>query len=212
MQRLLIPMAALALVAGCSGSCPSDSAVCSSSAYTIGQGVFVDAPVEGLTYESSGITGTTDSSGKFSYRVGSTVKFFVGGVALPAVEGASLITPLDLVGASSPESPEAVYIARFLQSVDSDGNPDNGIRIDKTKLASSVTSPSSWTTDPLANLVTPAALAAAPSEAVARAHMKSQLATLTGLPRMSLVGRYTTGGTTANTSDTSSSRTTRLYD
>ena len=211
MQRLLIPMAALALVAGCSGSCPSDSAVCSSSAYTIGQGVFVDAPVEGLTYESSGITGTTDSSGKFSYRVGSTVKFFVGGVALPAVEGASLITPLDLVGASSPESPEAVYIARFLQSVDSDGNPDNGIRIDKTKLASSVTSPSSWTTDPLANLVTPAALAAAPSEAVARAHMKSQLATLTGLPRMSLVGRYTTGGTTANTSDTSSSRTTRLY-
>ena len=66
MQRLLIPMAALALVAGCSGSCPSDSAVCSSSAYTIGQGVFVDAPVEGLTYESSGITGTTDSSGKFS--------------------------------------------------------------------------------------------------------------------------------------------------
>jgi len=211
MQRLLIPMAALALVAGCSGSCPSDSAVCSSSAYTIGQGVFVDAPVEGLTYESSGITGTTDSSGKFSYRVGSTVKFFVGGVALPAVEGASLITPLDLVGASSPESLEAVYIARFLQSVDSDGNPDNGIRIDKSKLASSVTSPSSWTTDPLANLVTPAALAAAPSEAVARAHMKSQLATLTGLPRMSLVGRYTTGGTTANTSDTSSSRTTRLY-
>ena len=33
-------------------------------------GVFVDAPVEGLAYESGGITGTTDSAGKFTYVVG----------------------------------------------------------------------------------------------------------------------------------------------
>ena len=211
MLRLLILTATLALVAGCSGSCPSDSTDCSTNTYTVGQGVFVDAPVEGLTYESTGITGTTDSTGKFSYRVGSTVKFYVGGIALPPVAGASFITPMDLVGASSPDSPEAVYIARFLQSVDSDGNPDNGIRIDKSKLASGATSPASWTTDPLANLVTPAALAAAPTEAAARTHMKTQIAALSGLPRMSLVGRYSTGGTTVNTSESSSSRTTRLY-
>lgn len=174
-------------------------------------GVFVDAPVEGLTYESGGITGTTDSAGKFTYAIGQTVSFSVSGVTLPAVQGASLLTPVDLVGASSPDSPEAVYIARFLQSIDSDGNPDNGIRIDKSKLKTGATTPANWNTDPLANLVTPTALAAAPTEETARNHMKSQIAALSGMPRMSLVGRYSTGGTTVNTSETSLSRTTRLY-
>ena len=174
-------------------------------------GVFVDAPVEGLAYESAGYKGTTDSAGKFTYGIGQTVTFSVNGVTLPAVQGASLLTPVDLVGASSPDSPEAVNLARFLQSIDSDGNPDNGIRIDKSKIKTDATAPVNWNTDALANLVTPAALAAAPTEETARNHMKSQIAALSGLPRMSLVGRYSTGGTTANTSETSSSRTTRLY-
>lgn len=159
-------------------------------------GVFVDAPVEGLTYESAGITGTTDSAGKFTYAIGQNVSFSVSGVTLPAVKGASLLTPVDLVGASSPDSPEAVFIARFLQSIDSDGNPDNGIRIDKSKLATGAATPANWNTDPLASLVTPAAFTAAPTEAAARTHMKSQIAALSGLPSMSLVGRYSAEGST----------------
>ena len=174
-------------------------------------GVFVDAPVEGLTYESEGIKGTTDSFGKFLYPNGKTITFSIDGVNLPAVQGASFLTPVDLVGASSPDSPEAVSIARFLQTIDSDGNPDNGIRIDKSKLKTGAAAPSNWNSDSLASLVTPAALAAAPTEETARTHMKSQIATLSGLPRMSLVGRYSTGGTTVNTTDGSSSRTTRLF-
>jgi len=202
-QLVLLATLALSLLAGC----PNNNNTVSTTA----QGVFVDAPVEGLTYVSDGITGTTDSDGKFTYRIGSTVTFSINGVQLPAVQGGSMLTPVDLVGASSSDSPEAVYIARFLQSIDSDGNPDNGIRIDKSKLASGAATPANWTSDPLANLVTPAALAAAPTEAAARTHMKSQIATLSGLPRMSLVGRYSTGGTTANTTEGSLSRTTRLY-
>ena len=178
---------------------------------TTAVGVFVDAPVEGLTYMSDGITGTTDSAGNFTYKIGQSITFSINGVNLPAVQGSSIVTPVDLVGASSPDSPEAVFIARFLQSIDSDGNPDNGIKIDKSKLATGAVTPANWTTDPLSTLITPAALAAAPTEAAARAHMKSQIATLSGLPRMSLVGRYTAGGTTANTTDGSPSRTTRLY-
>ena len=160
-------------------------------------GVFVDAPVEGLTYESEGIKGTTDSVGKFLYINGKTITFSIDGVNLPAVQGASFLTPVDLVGASSPDSPEAVSIARFLQTIDSDGNPDNGIRIDKSKLKTGAAAPSNWNTDSLANLVTPAALAAAPTEETARTHMKSQIATLSGLPRMSLVGRYSAEGSTS---------------
>ena len=188
-QLVLLATLTLSLLAGC----PNNNNTVSTHA----QGVFVDAPVEGLTYVNDGITGTTDSDGKFTYRIGSTVTFSINGVQLPAVQGASMLTPVDLVGASSSDSPEAVYIARFLQSIDSDGNPDNGIRVDKSKLSTGAATPANWTSDPLANLVTPAALAAAPTEAAARTHMKSQIATLSGLPRMSLVGRYSAGGSTS---------------
>ena len=174
-------------------------------------GVFVDAPVEGLTYESDGMTGTTNSAGNFRYKVGKNITFSINGVSLPAVQGASMLTPVDLVGVSSPDSPEAVNIARFLQSIDKDGNPENGIQLDKSKMATGATTPANWITDTLSTLVTTAALSAAPTEAAARTHMKSQIATLSGLPRMSLVGRYSAGGTGTTTSESSSSRTTRLY-
>jgi hypothetical protein len=170
---------------------------CGGSGTPTAAGVFVDAPVEGLTYESDGITGTTDSAGNFIYKVGKNITFSINGVSLPPVQGASMLTPVDLVGASSPDSPEAINIARFLQSIDADGNPDNGIRIDKSKMANSATTPANWTTDSLSTLVTTAALSAAPTESAARTHMKSQIAALSGLPRMSLVGRYSAGGSTS---------------
>ena len=161
-------------------------------------GVFVDAPVGGMNYTtSSGISSTTDASGTFSYTAGSTITFWVNDISLPSVTASSMITPVDLAGASSEDDTKVVYMARFLQAIDADGNPDNGITIDKTKLSSTARTPSSWDTDPLSTLVTTSALAAAPTEAQARAHLKGQIATLSGLPRMSLVGRYSAGGTTS---------------
>ena len=146
---------------------------------------------------SSGISSTTDASGTFSYSAGSTITFWINDISLPSVTASSMITPVDLAGASSEDDTKVVYMARFLQAIDADGNPDNGITIDKTKLSSTARTPSSWDTDPLSTLVTTSALAAAPTEAQARAHLKGQIATLSGLPRMSLVGRYSAGGTTS---------------
>ena len=161
-------------------------------------GVFVDAPVGGMNYTtSSGISSVTDASGTFSYTAGSTITFWVNDISLPSVTASSMITPVDLAGASSEDDTQVVYMARFLQAIDADGNPDNGITIDKTKLSSTARTPSSWDTDPLSTLVTTSALAAAPTEAQARAHLKGQIATLSGLPRMALVGRYSAGGTTS---------------
>jgi hypothetical protein len=161
-------------------------------------GVFVDAPVGGMNYTtSSGISSVTDASGTFSYTAGSTITFWVNDISLPSVTASSMITPVDLAGASSEDDTQVVYMARFLQAIDADGNPDNGITIDKTKLSSTARTPSSWDTDPLSTLVTTSALAAAPTEAQARTHLKGQIATLSGLPRMSLVGRYSAGGTTS---------------
>lgn len=163
------------------------------------QGVFVDAPVEGLTYtSSSGITGTTDAAGRFTYVPGDTITFKLGNLTLPTVTASSTITPVDLVGASAPDSPGAVAIARLLQSVDTDGNPENGITINRAKLASAITSPSDWATTTSDQLT--AMLASGTSlrtEKDARTHLSTQLGSLSGVPKMSLVGRYTSGGTVA---------------
>lgn len=172
-------------------------AACGGSSSTSQSGVFVDAPVEGLTYVgSTGVSGVTDASGRFFYDTGSTVTFSLGGVTLGTTTGAAMITPVDVVQGSAPDDPAAVAIARVLQSVDADGNPDNGIVIDRNKLASGGAAPASWATATDAQLT--ALLGGGASlkrEDLARQHMTSQIATLSGLPRMSLVGRYTSGGT-----------------
>lgn len=90
---------------------------------TAASGVFLDAEVEGLSYSTdSGITGTTDENGTYTYLPGETVSFSVGGVNLGSVADAPKCTPFDFAAAST-------NIARFLQSLDADGDPTNGIDI-----------------------------------------------------------------------------------
>lgn len=160
------------------------------------KGVFVDAPVAGLSYTgSSGVSGETDGEGRFSYAPGSTVTFSMGSVSFPPVQPSAMVTPLDLVGASAPDHPGALAIARLLQSVDSDGDPDNGIRVNKARLAGSAKAPADWSSIDSAQLG--ALLSDAKTlrpEAQARKHMADQLAQRSGDPKMTLVGRYASGG------------------
>jgi len=94
------------------------------------QGVFVDSPVEGLHFLSATQSGTTDSNGAFLYQEGETVSFYVGDILLGSTLGAETVTPLDLVsGAVDDTDPQVTNILRFLQGLDDDGNPGNGIRI-----------------------------------------------------------------------------------
>lgn len=84
-------------------------------------GVFLDAEVEGLTYQSgNNPPGTTDENGTFEYTPGQELSFSVGGVQLGTLaDGAAVCTPYDFVVPGN--------IARFLQSLDGDGDPSNGI-------------------------------------------------------------------------------------
>lgn len=86
-------------------------------------GKFLDSPVEGLTYRSgSNPPGTTDASGTFVYSPGETLTFSLGGVEIGTLrDGATVITPFDF-GAVA-----AKNIARFLQTLDEDNDPSNGI-------------------------------------------------------------------------------------
>jgi hypothetical protein len=175
-------------------------AACGNSDLHTKQGVFVDAPVEGLTYlTSSGLSGTTNATGVFNYLAGDSVTFSLGSINFPSVAAGDLVTPLDLAGASSANHPGALAIARLLQSVDSDGNPDNGITVNRAKLASTISQPADWSKVSGVQLSAMLSDGASGlrSESPARTHLSSQLKSFTKEPQMSLVGRYASGGTVA---------------
>jgi len=100
----------------------------------INRGIFIDGPVQGLEYETRTVSGITNEKGEFEYRTGETVTFSVGGLVLGTAPGKDRITPVDLVIESSGEIDKITLkkvtnIARFLQSLDIDGDVENGITI-----------------------------------------------------------------------------------
>ena len=95
-------------------------------------GVFYQ--VEGLTYQTQTLSGTTSKKGEFRYHPGENVTFSVGGIVLGSAPGNKRLTTAHLVlGVNGDlkklKVPKATNIARFLQSLDEDNNVDNGITI-----------------------------------------------------------------------------------
>jgi len=94
------------------------------------QGQFIDSIVIGLRYETPSTSGFTDAQGRFSYREGEIVRFFVGDVFLGEAVGQVIITPIELVdGATDENNTQVLNIVIFLQSIDDDGDESNGIKI-----------------------------------------------------------------------------------
>jgi hypothetical protein len=80
----------------------------------------IDAPMQGVRYESGSISGVTGDLGEFQYETGGTIRFFIGDIALgDAVRGKAVITPIDLVPNGTIDTPAVINIARLLQSLDS---------------------------------------------------------------------------------------------
>ena len=105
---------------------------------TTTQGKFIDAAVGNLDYvcgtAPDQTSGKTDDLGVFFYAQGTpapTCTFSVGGVVLGTAAAGTMLTPYSLVPGSTPGTANATVtnIARFLQSLDTDGNPANGIAI-----------------------------------------------------------------------------------
>jgi hypothetical protein len=101
---------------------PTPPTISTNPAVAVLTGIFVDAPVEGLTYVSGTQTGTTDASGTFRYEDGKTVQFRVGNVVLGQALGKTLITPTDLVKfvdvIATAADLRAIQITQFLMTVD----------------------------------------------------------------------------------------------
>ena len=125
------------LLTACGGSSSSSS---SNSSTLTGQ--FLDSPVANIGYRTATQTGTTNDNGEYLYRSGERVRFFIGDVDLPEVPAAETVTPLEMAQQSDPnadvEHRVAVNIARLLQSLDDDDDPDNGINIPSEALAAAL--------------------------------------------------------------------------
>ena len=97
---------------------------------TVQQGKFVDSVVIGLSYKTATESGVTDGNGVFQYKIGEVVQFFIGDIFIGESTGKAIITPVDLVsGASDETHPQVINLIRFLQTLDEDQNPVNGIVI-----------------------------------------------------------------------------------
>lgn len=87
-------------------------------------GKFVDAPVEGLDYRTPTREGTTDQTGTFEFLPGEDVTFYLGTIKAGSAAGKAVVTPEDFFP-YRPQDQELVM--RVLQTLDQDGNPENGI-------------------------------------------------------------------------------------
>ena len=89
---------------------------------TTGTGYYVDSAVSGVKTKCGTKEGTTDASGKFTFEVGKSCTLFLGDIKLRDIDKAILKDGVTVYETDK-------YTAQVLQSLDSDGNPTNGITI-----------------------------------------------------------------------------------
>lgn len=127
MLKLCLFLVSIVTLSACGGD-SDDSGPSAGS--TLQSGVFIDSAVEGLRFETTSQSGMTDANGTFQYKSGETVSFFIGDILIGSAVGGSQITPIELVpGATNANNTQVTNILRFMQSLDEDNNPANGIRI-----------------------------------------------------------------------------------
>ncbi len=89
-------------------------------------GRLLDTAVGGVAYASPSGSGTTDEKGIFKYNHGDTVEFKLGSLILGKPKGAAIVTPMELAGESNARLHNLLIL---FQSLDADGDPENGISI-----------------------------------------------------------------------------------
>jgi len=121
-------------------------------------GYFLDNVVDGLeyatfsktgenTYTQTRESGLTEHGGRFKYKEGEYIRFYIGNIDFfTMVPVKSIITPYDMAVEQYPERP--INIARFLQTIDNDDNLGNGITINESVREHAIT----YTTFPGFNL------------------------------------------------------------
>jgi hypothetical protein len=106
-------------------------------------GTNVDFSMAGVSYSTPTVSGTTSSTGGYTYRCNpscETVTFSIGPITIGSVTGASTLSLKDFTGGVEGGllSPTTIRRAQFLMTLDSDADVSNGIAI-PSELAPSLT-------------------------------------------------------------------------
>ncbi len=99
-------------------------------------GQFLDSAVAGMAYTTETQSGATDANGNFSYVPGENITFSIGDIDLPTVPASALMTPLSVFSTDQITDVRVMNLARLLQTLDADANPDNGILLTDSAQAS----------------------------------------------------------------------------
>lgn len=143
--RALFVGSVLLLMSACDSSTNTNNNPNATDAEVL-TGQFIDSLVAGLRYATDTRSGVTNSDGQFQYLEGEAVLFYVGDLMLGEARGAAVVSVFDLVDGVTPVVGNALRMAvaedgggpgfrtvintaTLLQTLDSDGNPDNGIQI-----------------------------------------------------------------------------------
>ena len=126
--KTVLSLLGIVIIFGCSKDEPSENLKPKAE---VSIGVFIDSAVEGLYYETPSRSGYTNSTGEFEYLEGEKVSFYVGDIKLGSAIAKSVMTPITIASAkdASIYTNEVKYMAALLQTLDIDGNPDNGIKL-----------------------------------------------------------------------------------
>ncbi len=175
--RTVAFIAVSALLVGC-GNGSGQQGVAGTPQPTL-TGVLVDSPVSGVTWKASGgSSGVTNSLGEFQYvqpEAGTyveTVTFSVGDIVLGTVPGIPFkgerlyVTAVELTGSIDPLDLAATNQLVFIQSIDSDSDPTNGITISEATQAAAIGQTLDFNSSDFATEVAEVVAAIAPGNAV----------------------------------------------
>ena len=116
----------LALTACGGGSSSNDDA-------KTGTAYYLDSAVSGVKYKCGDQEGLTGTDGSFTFEEGKECTFYLGSIKLRDIDKSELTDGAKIVE-------EDIKIATLLQTLDSDGNPENGITIKKEIVEAMATS------------------------------------------------------------------------
>jgi hypothetical protein len=123
-SSLLLPL--FACGGGSSGTTSDLDTPANSSTQT---GVFLDSPIIQIAYQTETLSGFTNDKGEFDYLPGEAVTFSIGDLIFPSTPAIGVVTPLNIAGTTDIDDPAVINMIRLLQTLDSDGDPSNGITI-----------------------------------------------------------------------------------
>lgn len=137
-MRALLLCTGLTLLLGACGSSDSDDddTPVIPPAPAVITGVFLDSPVMNIGYSTATQSGNTNAMGEFSYVAGEEVTFAIGDLVFPSTMAMPTVTPLNIAGSEDVTDSSVINMIRLLQTLDQDGNPDNGITITQTAIDS----------------------------------------------------------------------------